>query len=135
MKNLAIIGGGSWGTALAIVLAPRFTRVRLWVFEADLATLGVKVHDTLPSRSLLVEVPGKAVGALGDAGFVEAGMTGGPLFRVAPDLGRVISNSQNWLASDPANLVIPGLVIFVIVLAFNLFGDALRDALDPKSSK
>ena len=37
MKNLAIIGGGSWGTALAIVLAPRFDRVRLWVYEQDLA--------------------------------------------------------------------------------------------------
>jgi len=37
MKNLAIIGGGSWGTALAIVLAPRFDRVRLWVYEPDLA--------------------------------------------------------------------------------------------------
>ncbi len=37
MKNLAIIGGGSWGTALAIVLAPRFDRVRLWVYEKDLA--------------------------------------------------------------------------------------------------
>jgi glycerol-3-phosphate dehydrogenase (NAD(P)+) len=37
VKNLAIIGGGSWGTALAIVLAPRFPRVRLWVYEADLA--------------------------------------------------------------------------------------------------
>jgi glycerol-3-phosphate dehydrogenase (NAD(P)+) len=37
MRNLAIIGGGSWGTALAIVLAPRFERVRLWVFEQDLA--------------------------------------------------------------------------------------------------
>jgi len=37
MKNLAIVGGGSWGTALAIVLAPRFERVRLWVYEADLA--------------------------------------------------------------------------------------------------
>lgn len=37
MKNLAIIGAGSWGTALAIVLAPRFPRVRLWVYEADLA--------------------------------------------------------------------------------------------------
>ncbi|MGA2270073.1 MAG: NAD(P)H-dependent glycerol-3-phosphate dehydrogenase [Bryobacteraceae bacterium] len=37
MKSLAIIGGGSWGTALAIVLAPRFPRVRLWVYEADLA--------------------------------------------------------------------------------------------------
>jgi glycerol-3-phosphate dehydrogenase (NAD(P)+) len=37
VKNLTIIGGGSWGTALAIILAPRFPRVRLWVYEADLA--------------------------------------------------------------------------------------------------
>jgi glycerol-3-phosphate dehydrogenase (NAD(P)+) len=35
--TLAILGGGSWGTALAIVLAPRFERIRLWVFERDLA--------------------------------------------------------------------------------------------------
>jgi len=37
VKRLAIIGGGSWGTALAIVLAPRCERVRLWVKESDLA--------------------------------------------------------------------------------------------------
>ena len=37
MKTLAIVGGGSWGTALAIVLAPRCDRVRLWVKEEDLA--------------------------------------------------------------------------------------------------
>lgn len=37
MKRLAVIGGGSWGTALAIVLAPRFQAVRLWVYEPDLA--------------------------------------------------------------------------------------------------
>src|SRR5262249_36947912 len=34
---LAILGAGSWGTALAIVLAPRFETVRVWVFEQDLA--------------------------------------------------------------------------------------------------
>ena len=37
MKNLAIIGAGSWGTALGIVLAPRFAQVKLWVYEPDLA--------------------------------------------------------------------------------------------------
>lgn len=37
MKTLAIIGAGSWGTALALVLAPRFQRIRLWVYESDLA--------------------------------------------------------------------------------------------------
>jgi len=36
-NRIAIIGAGSWGTALAIVLAPRFERVRLWVREQDLA--------------------------------------------------------------------------------------------------
>ena len=35
--TLTILGGGSWGTALAVVLAPRFDRVRLWVYERDLA--------------------------------------------------------------------------------------------------
>lgn len=38
MKPLAIIGAGSWGTALAVVLAPRFPQTRLWVYEADLAS-------------------------------------------------------------------------------------------------
>ena len=37
MKRLAIVGAGSWGTALALVLAPRFSTVRLWVYEQDLA--------------------------------------------------------------------------------------------------
>ena len=35
--KLAIIGGGSWGTALAMVLAPRSESLKLWIYEADLA--------------------------------------------------------------------------------------------------
>jgi glycerol-3-phosphate dehydrogenase (NAD(P)+) len=37
VKRLAIIGAGSWGTALAIALGPRFPEIRLWVYEQDLA--------------------------------------------------------------------------------------------------
>jgi glycerol-3-phosphate dehydrogenase (NAD(P)+) len=37
LTNLAIIGGGGWGTALACVLAPRFGTVNLWMREPDLA--------------------------------------------------------------------------------------------------
>lgn len=37
MNHLTIAGAGSWGTALAIVLAPRFEDLRLWVYEEDLA--------------------------------------------------------------------------------------------------
>jgi len=35
-NKIAIIGAGSWGTALAIVLSPRFERIRLWAHELDL---------------------------------------------------------------------------------------------------
>lgn len=48
MRTLAIIGGGGWGTALSIVLAPRFERVRLWVYEKDLAaTLRLRRENEL----------------------------------------------------------------------------------------
>ncbi|GAA2379013.1 ABC transporter permease [Dactylosporangium salmoneum] len=50
-----------------------------------------------------------------------------------PDFGRTIYRSLNYLQTDPAYVLFPGVTIFVLVLAFNLFGDALRDALDPKS--
>jgi peptide/nickel transport system permease protein len=52
-----------------------------------------------------------------------------------PDFGRMIFNSLSYLQTDPAYVFFPGITIFVLVLAFNLFGDALRDALDPKSSR
>jgi peptide/nickel transport system permease protein len=52
-----------------------------------------------------------------------------------PDWGWTINDSTNYMRSDWPYLVIPGLSILALVLAFNLFGDALRDALDPKSSR
>jgi glycerol-3-phosphate dehydrogenase (NAD(P)+) len=37
LNDLAIVGAGSWGTALSIVLAPRFEQIRLWAFDPGLA--------------------------------------------------------------------------------------------------
>ena len=57
--TLSILGGGSWGTALAIVLAPRFERVRLWVYEPDLAARMIVSRENdvfLPGLSLPVNV-------------------------------------------------------------------------------
>ena len=52
-----------------------------------------------------------------------------------PDFGVMIERSIRYLQGDPAYVFFPGVTIFALVLAFNLFGDALRDALDPKSSR
>ena len=49
--------------------------------------------------------------------------------------GRMIFRSLSYLQTDPAYVFFPGFAIFALVFAFNLFGDSLRDALDPKSSR
>ena len=47
--------------------------------------------------------------------------------------GGMLSDATQWYQVDPEFLLPAGLAIFVTVLAFNLFGDGLRDALDPRS--
>lgn len=75
MKRLAIIGAGSWGSALAIVLAPRFPEVRLWVFEQDLAARLRQTRENdvyLPGYQLPahVEITGDLEQALAGADIV-----------------------------------------------------------------
>ena len=53
----------------------------------------------------------------------------------ASSLGSILNASVNYALPDPAYFVIPGLAVFLVVLAFNLLGDGLRDALDPKSGR
>jgi peptide/nickel transport system permease protein/oligopeptide transport system permease protein len=52
-----------------------------------------------------------------------------------PSWGGMISTavSSGFYSVDPMFMVIPGAAIFITVMAFNLFGDGLRDALDPRS--
>ena len=52
-----------------------------------------------------------------------------------PTLGNILTDSVNFLVSDPTYFFVPGVAIFLIVLSFNLLGDGLRDALDPKSDR
>ncbi|MFJ5923497.1 ABC transporter permease [Kitasatospora sp. NPDC092948] len=51
-----------------------------------------------------------------------------------PSWGQMLSDAVKIYQADPTYMVIPGLAIFITVLAFNLFGDGLRDALDPKGN-
>lgn len=49
-----------------------------------------------------------------------------------PEWGNVLKTGSNYLEMYPFLAIYPGLAIVLIVLAFNYFGDGLRDALDPK---
>lgn len=49
--------------------------------------------------------------------------------------GGMLNQATKWYTVDPEFMFPPGLAIFVTVLAFNLFGDGLRDALDPRGRR
>lgn len=49
-----------------------------------------------------------------------------------PEWGTMLSDSRAYIESAPWLVTMPGLCILIVVIAFNLLGDGLRDALDPK---
>jgi glycerol-3-phosphate dehydrogenase (NAD(P)+) len=83
LKRLAIIGGGSWGTALTIVLAPRFERIRLWVYEPDLAA---RIQE---SRMNDVYLPGLELPATAE---------------ITSDLGDALDGAEIVLSVMPSHL-------------------------------
>ena len=52
-----------------------------------------------------------------------------------PSLGSLANAARSGMQSYPLKLVFPAAMIILIVLAFNLLGDAMRDAFDPKLQK
>lgn len=70
------------------------------------------------------------VGAEAGLGFLGVGMT-----EPTPDWGRMFLVGTNVYHQDITYLVFPGVAMVIFVVAFNLFGDSLRDAFDPKSRR
>lgn len=50
-----------------------------------------------------------------------------------PSWGGMLSDAVPLYSNDPEFMIVPGVAIFITVLAFNLLGDGLRDALDPRA--
>jgi peptide/nickel transport system permease protein len=69
---------------------------------------------------------------LGEAGLSYLGVGVQP---PTASWGGMLSTAAPVIQNDPMFLVWPGLALFLSVLSFNLFGDGLRDALDPKSTR
>ncbi|GAA2782536.1 ABC transporter permease [Mycolicibacterium pallens] len=144
---VAVLGPGLTTTMLAIgvVYTPIFARV------ARASTLGVRVepyvavsrsmgspHRYILARHVLPNIAGPLIVqtslSLAFAILSEAALSflGLGLQPPQPSLGRMIFDSQGFVTLAWWVAVFPGAAIFVIVLAFNLLGDGLRDVLDPK---
>jgi len=80
----------------------------------------VIVQGTLALATAIIDVA-----ALGFLGL-------GPEDPATPEWGNMLASAQDYLAAQPLLAVFPGVAIVITVLGFNLIGDALREALDPK---
>ena len=57
------------------------------------------------------------------------------LLSPAASWGIMLGDSIKYYRADPTYLFIPGTALIILVLAFNLLGDGIRDALDPKADR
>jgi peptide/nickel transport system permease protein len=57
------------------------------------------------------------------------------LMQPAASWGVMLGDSVRYYRADPTYLFIPGIALVVLVMAFNIVGDAVRDALDPKADR
>ena len=96
------------------------------------STIKNKVGHILPNA--VAPVIGQATLGLGYAVLAEAalGFIGVGVTPPTPTWGNMLQAAFPFLEKQPALSVAPGVAIFLLVLAFNLLGDALRDILDPR---
>ena len=78
---------------------------------------------------LLVQVT-LAIAIVAEAGLSFLGLGQQP---PAASWGSMLNSAQRFMTQAPWLALFPGMVVFLAVLAFNLMGDGLRDALDPRS--
>lgn len=144
---VAVIGPGLFNAmlAIALVLQPHFARLtraavmnemsRDYVVSSRLAGAGhirQMFITVLPNcvAPLIVQATLSFSSAILDAAAL--GFLGLGAQPPTPEWGTMLADSREFITSAWWVITIPGLAILVTVLAINLIGDGLRDALDPK---
>ena len=147
---MSVFGTGAMllSIALAVVYTPVMARVaraavlatKIEVYVDGARALGATVprlvlNHILPNAAAPMLVQASVLMAIGI--LIEAALSflGVGVQPPTPSWGKLLSDAVDFYEADPLYMIVPGLAIFITVLAFNLFGDGLRDALDPKASR
>ena len=135
---ILLIGATGWFATSRIVRA-EVLRLREETYVQAAQALGARRRRII-FRHLLPNVVGPllvtATLAVGDVILLEAGLSflGLGIQPPLPSWGGMILDSKEVLVSAPWAGIFPGLAIVITVLSANLFGDALRDAVDPRGA-
>ncbi|MFT9819539.1 nickel transporter permease [Lysinibacillus sp. NPDC056185] len=131
--------------AIAIINVPNFGRlIRSKVLsvkeeEYIVAAKAIGMRDSrilfshiLPNSMTPIIVQGTLAIATAIIEAAALGFLGLGAQAPAPEWGKMLADSRIYLLKAPWTMIFPGLAIMFTVLGFNLMGDGLRDALDPK---
>ena len=144
---VAIMGPGLTSTIVAVAIGylPAYVRLMRACAKTELSkdyVMAARVMGVGPWRLMLRTVlpnclaPMIVQSALGVSGaLLEAAALGFLGFGVqppTPEWGSMLADSREFIRSDPWIVTLPGLAILITVIAINLLGDGIRDALDPK---
>lgn len=143
----AVWGPGMMNAVIAIALfsLPYFARLargaalQCWALDyvlaaraAGLTEMAITRQHVLPNIAGVLVVQATiqfALAILAEAGLSYLGLGTQP---PAPSWGRMLNEAQTFMAAQPWLAIFPGAAIALSVLAFNLLGDGLRDAVDPR---
>ncbi|GAA0940152.1 ABC transporter permease [Pseudonocardia zijingensis] len=146
----AINGAGLANAAIALGLAQVPTMIRVVRAEtlrlkghefvlaaAAMDASGVRILAThvLPNALSSIIVQATVIMPVAVIGEALLSFLGLGIQPPSPSLGIMLSDAQQYIVRAPYAAFFPGLAIVVICLAFNLFGDALRDVLSPGSRR
>ncbi|MER7555298.1 ABC transporter permease [Nocardioides sp. NPDC126508] len=133
-----VIGAFGWPSVARVVRGLTLTlRTRDFVLAARAIgaptsrILRAEIWPNLASSVTVLAtmaVPG-AITAEAALSFLGIGVT-----PPTPSWGRTIANAVSWIQVDPWYLLAPGAALFLLTLGFNMLGDGLRDAYDPRVS-
>ncbi len=136
-KNVVIVLGLSFAPVYARMMRGQVISIKNSDYIMAEQVLGAKkgrimLRHILPNCiSPLIVMMTKNIGdaIIGEASLSFLGMG---ISSPTATWGGMISESYTKISSNPAFAVVPGVCIVLMVLSFNLFGDGLRDAMDPR---
>ncbi|MFC4183728.1 nickel transporter permease [Saccharococcus thermophilus] len=97
-----------------------------------MSDMRILFHHILPNSMAPIIVQGTLAIATAIIEAAALGFLGLGAQPPNPEWGKMLADSKDFLTQAPWTMIFPGLAIMLTVLGFNLMGDGLRDALDPR---
>jgi ABC-type dipeptide/oligopeptide/nickel transport system permease subunit len=140
IRNAMVAIGISQMPAYARLIRGEVIRLRSEAFVEAARALGMSEHRVL-LRHLFPNAVGPVIvqstlnlaGAILSAAYL--GFLGLGAQPPIPEWGAMLSDGRTYLRTAPHVAIYPGLAVMLVVLGFNLFGDGLHDALDPRATR